>query len=77
MLTLCLITPGDLAILLGGCRYHTGDQSGHVVRHGYCDEAKVGEAEPFRRHVRFSVMGTVDTTFFAVLAGQGYDTGLG
>ena len=42
MLTLCLITPGDLAILLGECRYHTGDQSGHVVRHGYCDEAKVG-----------------------------------
>ena len=77
MLTLCLITPGDLAIPLGGCRYHTSDQSGHVVRHGYCDEAKVGEAEPFHRHVRFTVMGTVDTTFFVVLAGQGYDTGLG
>ena len=46
MLTLCLITLGDLAILLGGYRYHTGDQPGHVVRHGYCDEAKVGEAEP-------------------------------
>ena len=77
MLTLCLITPDDLAILLGGCRYHTAGQSGHVVRHGYCDEAKVGEAEPFHRHVRFTVMGTVDTTFFVVLAGQGYDTGLG
>ena len=77
MLTLCLIYRGRLAILLGGYQYRTGDQPGHVVRHGYCDEAKVGEAEPFRRHVRFSVMGTVDTTFFAVLAGQGYDTGLG
>ena len=42
MLTLCLITPGDLAILLGGYRYHTGDQPGHIVRHGYCDKAKVG-----------------------------------
>jgi hypothetical protein len=42
MLTLRLITPGDLAIRLGGYRYHTGDQPGHVVRHGYCDEAKVG-----------------------------------
>ena len=41
MLTLRLITPGDLAILLGGHRYHTGDQPSHVVRHGYCDEAKV------------------------------------
>jgi hypothetical protein len=47
MLTLCLITPGDLAIRLGGYRYHTGDQPGHVVRHGYCDEAKGWEAEPF------------------------------
>jgi len=26
--------PGDLAILLGGYRYHTGEQPGHVVRHG-------------------------------------------
>jgi len=77
MLTLCLITPGDLAILLGRCRYHTGVQPGRVVRHGYCDAAKVGEAERFCRHVRFTVMGTVDTTFFVVLAGQGYDTGLG
>ena len=42
MLTVCLITPGDLAILLGGYRYHTGDQPGHVVRHEYFDEAKVG-----------------------------------
>ena len=42
MLTLCLITPSDLAILLGEYRYHTGDHRGHVVRHGYCDEAKVG-----------------------------------
>jgi hypothetical protein len=37
MLKLCLITLGDLAILPGGYRYLT-----HVVRHGYCDEAKVG-----------------------------------
>ena len=34
MLTLCLITLGDLAIPLGGYRYHAGDQPGHVVRHG-------------------------------------------
>ncbi len=26
----------------GGYRYHIGDQPGQVVRHGYCDEAKVG-----------------------------------
>ena len=42
MLTLCLITQATPAILLGGYRYHTGDQPGHVVRHGYYDEAKVG-----------------------------------
>ena len=42
MLTLCLVTPGDLAILSGRYRYHTGKQPGHVVRHGHCDEAKVG-----------------------------------
>jgi hypothetical protein len=42
MLTLCLITPATWPSLLGGYRYHTGDQLGHVVRHGYCDEAKVG-----------------------------------
>jgi hypothetical protein len=27
---------------MGGYRYHIGDQPGQVVRHGYCDEAKVG-----------------------------------
>ena len=42
MLTLCLIYRGRLALLLGGCQYHAGEQSGHVVRHGYCDKAKVG-----------------------------------
>jgi hypothetical protein len=42
MLTLCLITPATPAILLGGYRYQTGDQPGHVVRHGYYDYAKVG-----------------------------------
>jgi hypothetical protein len=41
MLTLCLITPGDLAILMGGYRCHIGDQPGQVVRHGYCGEAEV------------------------------------
>jgi hypothetical protein len=39
MLTLCLITPGDLAILVAG----TGAQPGQGVRHGYCDEARVGD----------------------------------
>jgi len=42
MLTPCLTTPSDLAILMGPYRYGTGDQPGQVVRHGYCDEAKVG-----------------------------------
>ena len=42
MLMFCLITLSDLAIQLDGYRYHTGDQPGHVVRHGYHDEAKVG-----------------------------------
>jgi probable phosphoglycerate mutase len=42
MLTVCLITPGDLAILLSGYRYHTGDQPGRAVRHAHRDEAKVG-----------------------------------
>ena len=40
MLTLCLITPGDLAILMGGYRYHVGDRVGQAVRHGYRDKAK-------------------------------------
>ena len=42
MLTLCLIRLGDLAILMGGYRYHTGDQPGQVMRHGHCDKSKVG-----------------------------------
>ena len=42
MLTLGLIYRGRLAILLGGYRYHTGDQPGHVVRHGSGDEPKGG-----------------------------------
>ena len=76
MLTVCLITPRDVAILLGGYRYHTGDQPGHVVRHGYCDEAKVGR---LNRSADMFVYchGTVDTTLFFILAGQVHDTGLG
>jgi len=42
MLTLCLTTPGDLAILMGGYRCHIGDLSAQVVRHEYGDEARVG-----------------------------------
>jgi hypothetical protein len=42
MLTFCLITPGDLAILRGGYRYHVGTGPGQVVGHGYCDKAKAG-----------------------------------
>jgi hypothetical protein len=42
MLTLCLTTRAPLAILMGGYRDHIGDPPGQVVRHGYCDEAKVG-----------------------------------
>ena len=42
MLTLCLITPGDLAILIGGYRYHVGDRAGQVVRRVYCDKATAG-----------------------------------
>jgi hypothetical protein len=40
MLTLCLTTPGDLAILMGGYGYQIGDRPGQVVRCGYCDKAK-------------------------------------
>ena len=39
MLTLRPIARGDLAILMGGCRYHIGDRPGQVVRHGYGDKA--------------------------------------
>jgi hypothetical protein len=42
MLTLCLVTRGEGAILMGGHRYHIGDRPGQVVRHGYCDEARAG-----------------------------------
>ena len=41
MLTLCLITLGDLVILMAG-RCHIGDHPGQLVRHGYSDEARVG-----------------------------------
>jgi hypothetical protein len=41
MLTLCLTYRERLAIL-GGYRYRIGDQPAQVVRHGYCDGAKVG-----------------------------------
>jgi len=41
MLTLCLITPGDPAIPMGGYRYHIGARPGQVVRRGYCDQAGV------------------------------------
>jgi hypothetical protein len=39
MLTLCLISPGDLAIRMRGYRYHIGDRPGQVVRRGYGDKA--------------------------------------
>jgi hypothetical protein len=42
MLTLCLVSRGEGAILMGGHRYHIGDRPGQVVRHGYCDEARAG-----------------------------------
>ena len=67
MLTLCLIYRGRLAILLGGCQYHAGEQSGHVVRHGYCDDAQV--AEPIPRHARLSVEMPTDT-IFVILTGR-------
>jgi hypothetical protein len=34
--------PGDLTILMGGYRYHTGDQPGQVMRHGHCDRPRLG-----------------------------------
>ena len=46
MLTLCLITPGDLAILIGGYRYHVGDRAGQVVRMGTVTRPRL-PAEPF------------------------------
>ena len=42
MLMLCLTYRGRLATPMGGNRYRIGDQPGQVVRHGYCDGAKVG-----------------------------------
>ena len=42
MLTLCLITPGDLAILMAGTGTTSVTSPARSVRHGYCDEAKVG-----------------------------------
>jgi hypothetical protein len=42
MLTFCLITLGDLAILLAGAGTTSVASPGQVARHGYCDEAKVG-----------------------------------
>ena len=77
MLTLCLVTPGDLAILLGGYRYRTGDQPGHVVWHGYCDKAKVGRLNRSADMLVLAVMGTVDPTFSSSSRGQIYDSGLG
>jgi hypothetical protein len=76
MLTLCLITPGDLAILLGGYRSHTGYQPGHVVRHGQCDEAKAGR---LNRSADMLVMMLWErsTQHFCQPCGQVYDTGLG
>jgi hypothetical protein len=65
MLTLCLIARATPAILLGGYRYHTGDQSGHVLRHGYCDEAKVGRLNRSADMFVLAVTGTVDTTFLS------------
>jgi hypothetical protein len=46
MLTFCLITPGDLAILLAGTGTTPVTRPGQVARHGYCDEAKVGRLNP-------------------------------
>jgi hypothetical protein len=65
MLTLCLIARATPAILLGGYRYHTGDQPGHVVRHGYCDEAKVGRLNRSADMFVLAVTGTVDTAFLS------------
>jgi hypothetical protein len=76
MLTLCPMTPGDPAILLGGYRYHTGYQPGHVVRHGYCDEAKAGR---LNRSADMFVMMLWEqsTQHFCHPCGQVYDTRLG
>ena len=76
MLTLCLVTPGDLAILMGEYRYHIGDQPGQVVRHGYCDEAKVGRLN--RSADMFVLLSWEQSTQrFRHPRGMPYDTGLG
>ena len=46
MLTLCAITPGDLAILMGGYRYRIGDRAGQVVGMGTVTRPRLA-AEPF------------------------------
>ena len=76
MLTLCLIYRGRLAILLGGYQYRTGDQPGHVVRHGYCDEAKIGRLNR-SADMFVLLLWEQSTQHFVILAGQSYDTGLG
>ena len=76
MLTLCLITPGDLAILLGGYRYYTGDQLGHVMRHGYCDGPGLGRLNR-SADMFVLLLWEQSTQHFVILAGQSYDTGLG
>ncbi|HEY2306667.1 MAG TPA: hypothetical protein VGI05_12375 [Streptosporangiaceae bacterium] len=42
MLTLRLVTPGDLAILMAGTGTTSVTGQARSVRHGYCDEAKAG-----------------------------------
>jgi hypothetical protein len=74
MLTLHLITWG-LAILLGGTDI-TGDQGRHVVRHGYCDEAKVGRLNR-SAEMYVSLSWAQSTQHSVIAAGQVNDTGLG
>jgi hypothetical protein len=66
----------DLAILLSGYQYRTGDQPGHVVRHAYCDGAKAGRLNRSADMIVL-MLWEQSTQHFVILAGQVYDTGLG
>ena len=46
MLTLCLTTPGGLAILMGGYRYHVGDRPARSFGLGTVTRPSLA-AEPF------------------------------
>ena len=64
----------DLAILLSGYQYRTGDQPGHVVRHAYCDGAKAVTVEVFARWVHDGLSPAVAAAGGEALAVRVWET---